>query len=359
MIAFFIFLLILGVLIVVHELGHFIIAKKLGVRVEKFSLGFGPQIFKRKRRDTEYSISVVPLGGYVELAGDTLEEYTGKKDEYLAQSPGRRFQIIFFGPLLNYLLAFLCFWFIFFAGYPTLTSQVGGLVDGFGAKDSGIEVGDRIIAINGRQIRYWEDIQKVIHAKGATSPVKLTILRGSDKKEISIEVKEKQYDDIIGKKQKVGILGITPSDEIVKVRHGFIDSFFLGIRKTQDLTVVTYKALWGMITGRLSLRESVTGPLGMLYITSKVARLGVIAVLHLIAILSLNLAIFNLLPLPVLDGGHIFLLGIEKIRGRYFTLKTERAITNVGFAIIISLAVLVTLNDLFRFGDKILRFFSK
>ncbi|TRZ96475.1 RIP metalloprotease RseP [bacterium] len=359
MIAFFIFLLILGVLIIVHEFGHFITAKRLGVRVNSFSLGFGPQIFKKRIKDTEYSVSAIPLGGYVELAGDNLESYTGKKDEYLTQSIGRRFQIIFFGPLLNYALAFLFFWLIFFAGYPTLTTDVGSLVDGLGAKDAGVQVGDKIIAVDGEAVDYWEDLQRVIHTKKAASLVRLTILRKEKEETLKVKIQEKQFDDIFGEKQKIGLLGVTPSGEIVKIRHGFFDSFLLSAAKTWELTALTYKALGMMITGKLSLRDSVTGPLGMFYITSKVSRLGIIAIVHLMAILSLNLAIFNLLPLPVLDGGHIFLLGIEKIRGKYLSLKTERIIAKVGFTIIIALALLVTFNDLLKFGDRILNFFNR
>lgn len=359
MIAFLVFLLILGVLIIVHEFGHFMVAKKLGVRVDKFSLGFGPQIFNKKKNGTEYNISAIPLGGYVELAGDNLEEYTGQKDEYLAQAPGRRFQIIFCGPLLNYVLGFFCFWLIFFAGYPTLTTKVGGLVDGFGAKDAGVQIGDKIIAIDGKEVGYWEDLQRVIQAKKSADSVRLTVLRQDRERIVEVKIQEKQFDDIIGQKHKVGLLGIAPADEIVKVRHSLTEAFFLSIRKTWSLTVLTYRALWRMIMGKLSIRDSVTGPLGMFYITSKITRLGIIAVLHLVAVLSVNLAIFNLLPLPVLDGGHIFLLGIEKIRGKYVSLKTERIITKAGFTIIIALALLVTFNDLFRFGDKILRFFNR
>jgi len=359
MMAFFIFLLILGVLIIAHEFGHFITAKRLGVRVNSFSLGFGQQIFKKRIKDTEYSISAIPLGGYVELAGDNLENYTGKKDEYLTQSIGRRFQIIFFGPLLNYILAFLFFWLIFFAGYPNLTTDVGSLVDGLGAKDAGVQVGDKIIAVDGEAVAYWEELQRVVHTKKAASLVRLTILRKEKEETLEVKIQEKQFDDIFGKKQKISLLGVIPSGEIVKIKHGFFESFLLSAAKTWELTALTYKALWMMITGKLSLRDSVTGPLGMFYITSKVSRLGIIAVVHLMAVLSLNLAIFNLLPLPVLDGGHIFLLGIEKIRGKYVSLKTERIIAKAGFTIIIALALLVTFNDLLKFGDRILKFFNR
>ncbi|MFA5145427.1 MAG: RIP metalloprotease RseP [Candidatus Omnitrophota bacterium] len=356
MIALIIFIFILSVIIIIHELGHFMAAKKTGVRVEQFSLGFGPRLFKKKKQDTEYSISAIPLGGFVKFSGDNPEEYTGKSYEYLSKSPGQRFQIIFLGPFLNYVLGFLCFWIIFFAGYPTFTTKVGGLLDGFGAREAGLQVGDKITAIDGEKVAFWEDLQNIIQSKEQPSKVKLSILRDNKEFTVDVQIKEKESGGRPGHKRKVGLLGIAPSDEIVKVRHGFFESFLLGIKKTWSLTALTYKSLWHMVTGKISIRESVTGPLGIFDITSKAASLGIIAVLHLVAVLSISLGIFNLLPLPVLDGGHILLLGIEKIRGRALGIKAERVITQIGVTLIVSLAVFVTYNDILRlFGDKVLR----
>jgi len=359
MISLLIFLFILGLLIIVHEFGHFILAKRVGVKVEKFSLGFGPKILSKKKNQTQYTISAIPLGGYVKLAGDNLEEYKGNADEYLSKPPRKRLAIIVCGPLLNYLLGFLCFWLIFFVGYPNLTTKVGGLVDGFGAKASGIKVNDKIIAVDGQKVYFWEDLQKTIQRKKTATKVLLDILRDNKEYSIEVEIKEKKIDDQLGQKRSVGLLGISPGDEIVQVRHGLAQSFLLSINKTWELTALTYKALWRIIRGKLSVRESMTGPLGIFLITSQAASLGIIAVLRLIAVLSISLAIFNLLPLPLLDGGHAVLLAIEKIRGKLLSLKAERVITQIGFTIIISLAILVTYNDILRvFGDKIAKFFK-
>jgi regulator of sigma E protease len=358
--AFIIFLLILSILIIVHEFGHFFVAKRLGVRVEKFSFGFGRPLLKKKKDDTEYCINSIPLGGYVKLSGDNLEEYQGRGYEYFSKAAGKRFWIIFFGPLLNYILGFLFFWVINFVGYPMFTTKVGGLLNGFGAKDSGIQIGDKVIAVDGKKVDYWEDLQKIIHSLKTADEAKLLILRDNKEFEVKVKIREQQLEDEIGQRRSIGLLGITPSDEIIKVRHNFLDAFFLGLDRTLDLTIMTYKGLWRMITGKLSFRESVTGPLGIFYVTSKAASLGVIAVLHLIAVLNVSLAIFNLLPLPVLDGGHILFLGIEKIRGKTLSTKTEQIITQIGLTVIISLAVFVTYNDITRlFGDKISKIFMK
>lgn len=352
-----VFFFILSVLIVVHEFGHFIIAKKMGVRVEQFSLGFGKALFKKKSKGTEYSVSAIPLGGFVKLAGDNLAEYEGKSYEYFSKPPGKRFWIIFFGPLLNYLLGILLFWLIFFMGYPTLTTKIGSLIDNYGAKEAGLQVGDKIVAIDGAKTENWEDLQKIIYSKKQSESVNVSFLRGGKGLSANVRIKEKVLEDKIGQKRKLGLLGITPADEIIRVRHGFLESFRLSCLKAWDLTAVTYMALGRLVTGSLSMRESMTGPLGIFFITSKAAQLGLVAVLHLMAVLSLSLAIFNLLPLPILDGGHIALLALEKIRGKLLSVKAEEIINKIGFSFIIVLIVLVTYNDIVRnFGDKLAKF---
>lgn len=360
MVSLLVFLFILGLLIIVHEFGHFILAKRAGVRVEEFSLGFGPRLLNKRIGVTDYNLNAIPLGGYVKLAGESRESYNGNSDEYLSKSVFQRCLIIFFGPLLNYALGFLFFWLIFFAGYPALTTRVGGLIEGLGAKSAGIQAGDRIMAVDSASVKSWEDLQEAIQRRKTQEKVSLSILRDSEERTIEVKLGQQEVSDVFGKKRAMALLGITPfQDEVIKVRHGFIESFFLSGDKVLDLTLLTYKSIFMLASGRLSMRESVTGPLGIFYITSKAASVGIIAVLHLIALLSISLAIFNLLPLPVLDGGHILLLAVEKIRGRKLSVKAERVIMQTGLALIISLTVLVTYNDLVRFfGDRISKLFK-
>jgi regulator of sigma E protease len=354
MIAVLIFILILSLLIIVHEFGHFIAARLNGVRVEIFSLGFGPQVFKKKNGGTEYSVSLIPLGGYVKMAGDSRSEYKGKADEYFSKSIGRRFQIIFAGPLLNYLLGFLFFWCVLFIGYPSLTSKVGGLIDGYGAKEAGLEAGDKIVAVDGRRVDFWDDMYERIQNRKSMESVEVDVLRSGKELKFRIPIRDKVLDNELGEKRALGIIGITPFDEVVEVRHGFFESAYLGLRSTVRLTAMTYKGLWMLASGRISMRDSMTGPLGIFFITSKTAKLGLAALLHLIAVLSVSLAIFNLLPLPILDGGHIFLLGLEKIRKRSLGVKAEEIINNLGFTLMIAIALAVTYNDIIRlYGDKI------
>ncbi len=354
MISLLAFLFVLSILIIAHELGHFFAARSVGVRVEKLSLGFGPALFRKKNNNTEYSVNLIPLGGYVKMAGDSQEEYHGNPDEYFYKTPRQRAGVIFMGPLLNYILGFICFWFIFFAGYPTLTNKIGGVLDGYGGKAAGIEVGDKITAVDGKKVDFFEEIQQIIQSKKNSAEVQLTVERGSQIYYLNVKIREKAVDDNLGKKRSIGLIGITPADEIISVRHGIFVSLILAGKKTLSLTVMTYKAFWRMITGNLSMRDSVTGPLGIFYITSQAAHLGPIALLHLVAVLSISLAIFNLLPFPVLDGGHILLLFIEKIRGKGISAKVERMITQAAMTALLLLVVLVTYNDIVRFfGNKI------
>lgn len=360
MINFLIFLVIISVLIIIHEFGHFMAAKKIGVLVEKFSLGFGPQILKKKKNETEYTISAIPLGGYVKLAGDNLEERKGEAHEFYSKAVGKRFWVIFCGPLLNYILGFLCFWVIFITGYPNLTTKIGGLLGGFGAKESGLEVGDKIVSIDAKPVFYWEDLQKIVQNKKPPTMVKLSVIRNNKEFTVDVKIKGKQLNDELGSSRNVGLLGITPFDEIVVLKRGFLKSFFSSVDKTLELSVLTYKGLWRMATGKLSLRESATGIIGIYYITSKTIPQGITAVLHLVAVISISLALFNLLPLPLLDGGHLFLLLFEKIRGKNISVKTEQIISKVGWSLLMTLVVLITFNDLQRFyGEKILYFTGK
>lgn len=355
-----IFLFILGVLVVVHEFGHFIVAKKLKVKVERFSFGFGPCLLKKKKGGTEYCVSAVPLGGYVKLSGDSLQEFKGAPDEYLARPCGQRAMIVLFGPLLNYILGFLCFWFIFFAGYPALTARVGGVMDGFGAKDAGMLAGDRIIAVEGIKVNLWEELQTAVKDRKEGDRVRVLVMRDGTELAFDVKIKQQQLSDATGRRHSVGLIGISPAEEVTKVRHGPVAALFLGITRTWDLTRTIYRTLWSMLTGRLSFKESVTGPLGIFYITSQAAHLGITPLLFLVAGLSISLAVFNLLPFPVLDGGHIFLLGVEKVRGKAIGQKAEQLITQIGMAALILLAAIVTYNDILRFfGGRISGWFIK
>jgi len=355
-----VFIIILSILIFVHEMGHFLVAKRLGIRVEKFALGFGPKLLSRKVGDTEYMLCAIPFGGFIKMAGDSATEVSGARDEFLSRPPGQRAQVVFAGPAFNYILAFFSLWCVFYFGYPRMTNEIGELVNGMPAQEAGLRVGDKIVAVNGEDVPYWDDLTKRIHAAQGES-LDLTIERGEERLELVMTPEAKEVETLWGRKVEVGLIGIKPSDGIVLVRYGFFESFWRGGRSLLKLTGRTLTAIYYIVAGTLSFKESVTGPLGIFFITSNAAKIGFSAVVHVIGILSMSLAIFNVLPLPILDGGHIFLAGLEKLRGRPLPQRVEEIINNVGLSLLIILAIFIFCNDIIRYGywDKFLSLFVK
>ncbi|MCM8779848.1 MAG: RIP metalloprotease RseP [Candidatus Omnitrophica bacterium] len=360
MLSLFIFIVILSILIVVHELGHFILAKRVGVKVETFSLGFGPKLFSLRRRDTEYALRIFPLGGYVKLAGDNWDDYKGKPWEYLAKPLKERAKILVAGSGFNYILAFFCLWLVLYIGYPMLTAKVGEILKGMPAETAGIKAQDKILAVDGQKINYWDDLQKIIQKRGGRI-VSLSIMRGNETFVIDVPVQKKEITTIWGNKQSIGIIGVTPEGEFIKVRHGILSSFLLSVQKTWEMTYITLKGIVWLILRKISLKESVTGPVGIFFIARGTIKMGIAAILHMIAVLSLSLSIFNILPLPILDGGHLVLLAVEKAKGRIFIKKFDQVWSRVGLTFIVLVGLWVFYNDLVRFGvfEKIAKLFSR
>lgn len=334
----------------VHECGHFFVAKKNGVKVERFAFGFGPKIFSIKKKETEYSICLIPLGGYVKMAGDEPQESrSGAAWEYLSKSIFQRITIVLAGPLLNYILAFFIFVFVFVIGNPVMTTRVGEVMDNFPAKNTGILKNDKIITADGKAVKDWEELTEIIHKKTA-GPLSLTVERNESRLDFVIMPQVKEMKNIFGQKQNIGLIGIKPSGEIIMVKESIFRAFYLGGQKLIYLTFLTYKSLWFMATGGMSFKDSVTGPVGIFYITTQAAKLGFVYLLQIVAILSASLAIFNLLPIPVLDGGHIFFLIMEKLRGKPLNPRTQERITQIGMAFLIALMVFASYSDFSRFG---------
>ncbi len=355
------FLAVLSILVIVHEFGHFIVAKTLGVRVERFSFGFGPKIASVKKGETEYLISAIPLGGYVKMGGDEpWEKLAGARWEFLSRSIGDRFKIIFAGPLLNYILAFLVFSVIFMFGSPTLTTEIGGLLKDYPALRQGLAVGDKVLAVDGKAVRYWEDMTELIY-KHSETPIVLTVERGGTTFPMSITPTVRKMKDIFGNQITRALIGVSPSSKIERVKYSFPKSFYMGGKKLLRLTTDTYKALWSIVTGRLSLKDSMTGPIGIFVITGQAAKMGFIHILFIMGILSASLAIFNVLPLPVLDGGHIIFLALEKLRGKPLSAKAQEVVANIGVTFLIMLTVFIFYSDIMKFGifDKVVKIFRR
>jgi regulator of sigma E protease len=351
----------LGILIIVHEFGHLVIAKRCGVKVERFSIGFGPRLWSVKRGGTDYQVSLIPLGGYVKMAGESYEdEIKGERWEFLSQPPGNRLRIVIAGPLLNYALAFIIFTLIFIIGAPALSTTIGELLEGYPAVKAGLRQGDKIVTVDGKPVTYWEDMTSIIHKK-FDEDVMLAVERDGKQFMVSLRPQTKEMENIFGQKIRVALIGISPSvDDVLIMRFNPVMAVYHGARRLFMLTGFTYKALWMMATGAMSPKEA-TGPIGIFFLTSQAAKLGFIALLHFMAVISFNLAIFNLLPLPILDGGHVLFLTIEKIRKKPLSQRAQEAITKVGLAFLLFLVVAVSYNDLIRYGvfEKVKNLFIK
>ncbi|MBI4845347.1 MAG: RIP metalloprotease RseP [Candidatus Omnitrophica bacterium] len=355
------FLFVLGVLVLAHEFGHFIVAKFFKVRVEIFSIGFGRKILGIKKGDTEYRISLFPLGGYVKMAGDNPEEVRkGDKGEFLSKSPGERSAIVLAGPAFNYLISFLIFSFIFFTGFPRLITQLGEVKENYPAYEAGIKTGDRIVSIDGKEVEFWDDLSLIIHDKVENIPVKLRVERDEQVLEITVIPKVESVKNIFGEEQKIGLSGVAPSDESKIVRFPPLESIYYGAEQVVSLTKLTYFSFYNMIIGKMSVRNSLAGPVEIFRITGKEAEKGFVNLLHLMAVLSVSLAIINLFPVPVLDGGHLLFFLFEKIRGKPVGIKGQEVATRIGFSILIGLMVFVLYNDLSRIGffEKVFNLFS-
>lgn len=350
-----IFLTIISILIFIHELGHFLMARRLGIKVEKFSLGFGPQLFGFKFKGVDFKLCIIPFGGYVKLAGDSRQEHKGENHEYLSRSPGQRALVVFFGPLFNYILAFLTLWVVYCVGFPQMGTTVGQVIKDMPAAKAGILKDDKIIEIDGKKVKYWDDVLDNIKNRAIKSDVAIKAMRDGQEISFSVSPINKKEKNLFGEEREVTLVGIAPSGEIIEEKYNIFTAFGVSLVNILKLSYFTFKAIFSLIIGNLSLKEAVTGPVGIYSITSEAAKVGFNALLHVTSMLSLALALFNVLPIPVLDGGHILFLGIEKIRKKPISEKIEQKISDVGFGFLIILAVFILFNDLVRYGywDKL------
>jgi len=332
-----------GLVIFFHELGHLFAAKRMGVRVEKFSLGFGPEWFGFTKGGTRYVVSLIPVGGYVKMAGEHPEDKRkGTADEFLSQKWWRRILIVASGPVMNFILAVAIFSLIgFFAGITIPhyeSTEVGSVLPEMPAEKAGVVKGDKILSIDGREVGNWKEMAEIIHSKPGQE-IKVKILR--ERKEILLKVTP-QYDEGRG----VGLIGISPAWHIKK--YNFISSLWGGFQQTLFLIILTLKYIWLMLSG--AVKPAVAGPIGIAQMVAQVARTGIYQLLSLIAVISAEIGLFNLFPIPLLDGGHAMFYLVEGITGKPLDENKMRIAQTIGAAIIIFLLVLVTYQDILRLG---------
>jgi regulator of sigma E protease len=425
------FAFVLGVLVFVHELGHFLAAKRVGIRVLKFQLGFNPTILSFRRGDTEYSIGALPLGGYVKMAGENPEDpHTGRDDEFLAKTKWQRFQVLIMGPVMNLLLAFVLTAVVLYRGaevavYEDQPAVVGSVVPGSAAERAGIRPGDRILAVADHPVDTWErffiaigsrpdrevpidllrdgramtlrvtpattsvgesrieygeigvlpDVHphlvtvlpdepggraglkvgdvilaaegkpvtfhtdfRAIISKNPNRPITVSVLRGGSQQSITVTPR---------RNGAVGYLGVTPVDETRSLNPTAIEAVRMSARKNVRDAGLIVQTLWGLVTRETSPRQ-LMGPIGIAQLSGETAQLGWIPLASLMAMISLNLGLLNLFPIPLLDGGHIFIMALEGLARRDFSMRVKEKMLLAGFVVLMMLMVTVIYNDLTR-----------
>ena len=422
------FIFVLGVLIFVHELGHFVMARRIGVRVLTFSLGFGPKLLAFRRGDTEYCVSAIPLGGYVKMAGENPEDArTGASDEFLSKSKWQRFQVLVMGPVMNLALALVVMAVVLYQGadVPAFENDpviVGSLLDNSPAMAAGVQPGDRIISLDGTPVPTWEhfaieivptanrQINLVVERNGRPIELQVTptaqgkfeigeigilpvmrpqissinpgepaaeaglrpgdvilavgnergpkydrviaIIKANEGRELPFEIdRAGERMTIVVTPRKVGDvvrMGATISPyELRTVEPSIVEAFSMSAERNWEWTKLIAKTLAGLFTGRTSVTQLV-GPVGIADLSGSAAQAGWIPLFSLMAMISLNLGLLNLMPIPVLDGGHIAILALEGLSRRDFSMKVKEKMLLAGFVVLLMLMVTVIYNDLTR-----------
>jgi regulator of sigma E protease len=447
------FIVVIGILIVIHELGHFVMARLSGVGVERFSIGFGPVLWRYRGPETEYCLSAIPMGGYVKMMGDDenpLEGGAGPTVDPAKAFNGKpliaRFLIVFAGPAMNFVLAAVIFALVFMiVGRPTLPAVVGGVTPEGPAAKAGLAAGDRIRAIDGRPMEYWDEVARLVRdgqgkaleltvtgpagaerrlslaptrvmekdifgdereawdlgiiphvaptigdvvagypaaeaglrsgdtvlaiegrpvvtwsdladaiSKRADQPTHLEVRRGSETLTVTVTPKTVKDRGLDGKETTVGRIGISPLPATTYVRANPLAALRDGVEKTAEITALTAVGLWKIVVGQLD-RSNIGGPIQIAQAAGEQARHGLPSLAFFTAVISVNLALLNLLPVPMLDGGHLLFFVCEAVLGRPLSVRKREVAQQVGFVLLLMLMVFAVYNDLVRID--VLRFF--
>ena len=336
------FIIVLTVTVMVHELGHFICAKKSGVYVYEFSIGMGPKIFSRKKGETDYSIRLLPIGGFVSMAGEDMESADNvPKDRQLCNKSFKaRFMTMIAGVTFNILLAIILLFIVgLIKGNLLHDTKINNIQDAYPIYETNIEIGDQITKIDGVKISSYDDILLELTVKSGQT-VDMTVKHQDGTIEtVSVEPIYTERDNQSGYSY-----GFTIDTE---KEYGIIAAIKYSFKKTINLVSQMYKILYYLITGKLSL-DNLSGPVGIFKIVGDAASTGLLNIIYLIAYLCINVAIINLLPLPAFDGGRVLFLIIEKIKGSRVNPKIENSIHAVGFVLLMILMVFVTYNDIIK-----------
>ena len=352
-------IIFLGVLIFIHELGHFLCAKLVGVKVERFSLGLGPSLWSRKYGETEYILAAIPFGGYVKMLGEnTSLEDVGQDDveppseedlkrAFDRQPVWKRSLIILMGPFFNVVLAFVIFSALFaLSGEHSYSlPRISAVNANSPAERAGIRPGDMILSVDGDEVDTWTEMAIALQLAGK-KPIELRIDRGGDLMEVMVEPEVMIVNTPFAEKQEKLVIGISSSD-IIREKIGPLKALSLGFDETVTQGTLVFKVI-GSLFKQLIPAKSIGGPIAIFQMAGKSASQGAVEYLAMMAIISVNLGVLNLLPIPVLDGGHLVFMGIETVRRRPLSEVVVMNAQRVGIALLLALMVFATYNDIVR-----------
>lgn len=354
------FVIVLGVLIFFHEFGHFLIARLFGVGVEKFSLGFGPRLIGKRIGRTDYRISAIPLGGYVKMVGEEPDAKVAPEDipiSFTHKHVFKRICIVAAGPFFNILLAVVIFFSIFLiSGLFILKASVGEVREGSPAFAAGLKTGDEITAIDEMPISNWNDMTETIGAsKGKT--LKVNVKRRDSDLVFQIRPELIPAKNLFGEDIQRYIIGISSAGDFYTQTLNPFQALAESFRQTYTVIELMVVIIGKLIVGDIST-DTIGGPIMIAKMAGDQAKSGIGNLIFFIALISVNLAIINLLPIPILDGGHLLFFLIEAVKGNPVSLKVREVAQQIGLFIILLLVILVFYNDIFRYKDDIFRFFK-
>ncbi|UCF90145.1 MAG: RIP metalloprotease RseP [Desulfobacterales bacterium] len=344
------FIVVLGVLIFFHEFGHFLVARLFGVGVDKFSLGFGPRLIGKKIGITDYRLSAIPLGGYVKMVGEEPDAQIDPSDlplSFTHKHVAKRILIVAAGPFFNLLLAVIIFFGIFLiSGTFVLQPSVGSVKAGSPAEVAGLQKGDLIVAIDGTKVSSWDEMAELIGASNGKA-LAVTVRREESQLDFSIPPERVTTQNLFGEDIQRYVIGITASGEAYTMDLNSFQALAESLIQTYNVAELMVVIIAKLITGDIST-DTIGGPLMIAQMAGDQAKAGASNLIFFIALISINLAIINLLPIPVLDGGHLLFFAIEAVKGRPVSLKVREVAQQIGLFILLLLMILVFYNDITR-----------